>query len=318
VGEQKNLKVPVRAIVIGERDREDLGEVKALAASIAAVGLLHPVVVTQALALVAGGRRLAAVTQLGWTEVPVTVVNLETVAETLRAEADENTERKPLTPYEAARARERRARVLAEDAARRQAVAITERDERGRAVATSAKLAEVDPGPGVTQAKPKPAERETRKAAAIGTGYSGSTLDKVDTIRTVAERGVVPVGRGREKAEVPVPEPVREVARRELDGVKKTGAAVDRAHRIVAEAIEQHLPPDPDEPHRKWRQNFLAALSQGHKAMQFEAAAVAERADGECLDELRRLVEGLSAYHARVRTLVAETMPDNVRPLRSA
>lgn len=41
--------------------------------------------------------------------------------------------------------------------------------------------------------------------AAVGTGYSGSTLDKVDRIRDVAERGVIRQGR----QEVPAPEPWR-------------------------------------------------------------------------------------------------------------
>jgi hypothetical protein len=47
----------------------------------------------------------------------------EIAAEVLRAEADENTCRKPLTPYEASYARERRAKVLSEDAAKRKAQA---------------------------------------------------------------------------------------------------------------------------------------------------------------------------------------------------
>ncbi|MGH3671623.1 MAG: hypothetical protein ACRDSH_13465, partial [Pseudonocardiaceae bacterium] len=49
--------------------------------------------------------------------MPVTVVNLDTAADVLRAELDENTCRKPLTGYEASRARERRAEVLAPKAA---------------------------------------------------------------------------------------------------------------------------------------------------------------------------------------------------------
>lgn len=112
---------------------------------------------------------------LGWPEVPLTVVDLSTAAEVLRAEADENTCRKPLTPYEASKARERRSAVLAplaEEAVR----------------ATQAK-----PGERVGDSnleKPRPKVGDVRKAAAIGTGYSGTTLDKVDKIRSIAERGV--------------------------------------------------------------------------------------------------------------------------------
>jgi ParB family chromosome partitioning protein len=67
--------VPLDAIRVGERDRQVIDGIDELAASIAAVGLLHPIVVTANLDLVAGGRRLAAIRQLGWTDTPVTVVD---------------------------------------------------------------------------------------------------------------------------------------------------------------------------------------------------------------------------------------------------
>ena len=61
------------------------------------VGLLHPVVVTPEGRLIAGQRRLEACLTLGWTEVPVTVVDLYQVA---RGEAHENLVRKDLLPSE--------------------------------------------------------------------------------------------------------------------------------------------------------------------------------------------------------------------------
>lgn len=72
------IRVPIDDIVVGRRYRRDLGDIDALAASIKAVGLLHPPVVVpdrQAYRLVAGERRLAALRQLGWAEVPVNVSN---------------------------------------------------------------------------------------------------------------------------------------------------------------------------------------------------------------------------------------------------
>jgi N6-adenosine-specific RNA methylase IME4 len=83
---------------LGLRHRRDPGDLHALADSIAAVGLLHPVVIRPDNRLVAGARRLEAVRLLGWTEVPVTVVDPDDV---LRAEADENVVRKDFTPSEA-------------------------------------------------------------------------------------------------------------------------------------------------------------------------------------------------------------------------
>ena len=46
----------ISAITIGVRHRRDLGDIEGLAASIAEVGLLHPVVITPGNVLIAGER----------------------------------------------------------------------------------------------------------------------------------------------------------------------------------------------------------------------------------------------------------------------
>jgi len=51
--------VPVTEITVGERHRHDLGDIGALARSIAEVGLLHPIPVRPDGILIAGVRRLA-------------------------------------------------------------------------------------------------------------------------------------------------------------------------------------------------------------------------------------------------------------------
>jgi ParB-like chromosome segregation protein Spo0J len=84
-------------VQIGYRYRKDLGDVRALASSIAEVGLLHPVVVTSEGRLIAGQRRLEACRLLGLTEIPVTVVDLHQAA---KGEAHENFVRKDLLPSE--------------------------------------------------------------------------------------------------------------------------------------------------------------------------------------------------------------------------
>jgi hypothetical protein len=76
-----------------------MGDLDALATSMAAVGLLHPVVITGDKKLIAGHRRLLAARQLGWTEVPVHVIDLGDV---LQAEHDENVLRKDFTLSERA------------------------------------------------------------------------------------------------------------------------------------------------------------------------------------------------------------------------
>jgi ParB-like chromosome segregation protein Spo0J len=91
------VQMNIDQIQVGFRYRKDLGDLRTLADSIAEVGLLHPVVVTPEGRLIAGQRRLEACRTLGWTEVPVTVVDLYQAA---RGEAHENFVRKDLLPSE--------------------------------------------------------------------------------------------------------------------------------------------------------------------------------------------------------------------------
>lgn len=266
---------PVNAIRIGERDRSEMGNLDELASSITAVGLLHPIVVTENLDLVAGGRRLAAVKQLGWAEVPVTVVDLTSAADVLRAELEENTCRKPLSPLEASFARERRAKVLApqiqENRGGRPARAepgIPQDGIWGEPKAeTPSKLDEVST-PASTRA--------TRKVAAVGTGFSGSSIDKVDEIRAVAEKGVAVVSIGRERREVPVPEPVREVARQQLPALAQTGAAIEPARQAVHRAVMAHLEGDPEVQLAEVLKNFANACVKVRDFTILDPARVAE------------------------------------------
>ena len=91
--------MPVDQIRVGQCHRRDLGDIDALAASIAEVGLLHPVVVTRDALLIAGARRIAAFQMARPGEpIPVTVVDLDAVA---KGEWAENTQRKDFTWTEA-------------------------------------------------------------------------------------------------------------------------------------------------------------------------------------------------------------------------
>jgi len=89
--------MPIVNITVGTRHRKDIGDIAALAAGIADVGLLHPIVVRPDGTLIAGGRRLAAFKHLDRTEIPVTVVDLSEIA---RGELAENAERKDFLPSE--------------------------------------------------------------------------------------------------------------------------------------------------------------------------------------------------------------------------
>ncbi len=266
-------KLPLGEIIVGERDRQDVVDVEGLAASIAAIGLLHPIVVTNDKTLLAGARRLAAVHSLGWAEVPVTIVDLATAADHLAAELDENTCRVPLSPYEAARARERRARALAPKAAERKATRGSKLDPRQ--------------------------ETKTRKLAALGTGYSGSTLDKVDLIRHAAEDGIVTLA----GQAIPVPEAVRDVAASAVESVKRTGAAVDGEHKRVRQALDEFLAADPEQASaeiRKKARRLAGEVMRGLPASDPSEVALAadEALMGDFNNAERSLHEWLSAVRA--------------------
>src|SRR4051794_35775078 len=90
---------PLKAIRVGGRVRRALGDVAGLAASINDVGLLQPIVVDGNGVLIAGLRRLAALKLLGRQDVPVNVVaTIDDALSRLKAERDENTQRKDFTP----------------------------------------------------------------------------------------------------------------------------------------------------------------------------------------------------------------------------
>ena len=74
-----------------------MGDIVGLAANIAEIGLLQPVAVRSDGVLIAGERRLRAAVSLGWTTIPVHVVDLE---EVIRGEFAENTHRKDFSPSE--------------------------------------------------------------------------------------------------------------------------------------------------------------------------------------------------------------------------
>jgi N6-adenosine-specific RNA methylase IME4 len=90
--------IPISRIKVGKRHRRDMGDIAGLAASMGELGLLQPVVVRPDGKLIAGERRLRAAEQLGWAEIPATVVDLDAV---VRGEFAENTERKDFTLSEA-------------------------------------------------------------------------------------------------------------------------------------------------------------------------------------------------------------------------
>jgi len=192
----------VDAIRVEDRARRDYVNIDTLAASIASLGLIHPLLVTPDHRLIAGGRRLEAVKALGWDMVPVTVAsNLTEASDLLQAESDENAEREPLKPSEAANLAAKIEAVLKPLAAERVG---------GRPSKTAANFA------GVSEPRP-------RDVAAKAAGTSRESIRKVRHVQEVIESETTP-------------EPVREIAKAALNEIDATGK-VDAGHKRVREAL---------------------------------------------------------------------------------
>ncbi len=97
------MRIEIDKIRVGERRREDFGDIAGLAESIRQYGLLHPIVVDDEMNLVAGERRLRACQSLGWNDIEASPLGLLTDAERREIELEENEKRKDLTPYERAK-----------------------------------------------------------------------------------------------------------------------------------------------------------------------------------------------------------------------
>ncbi len=108
------IELGLSLVKVGDRRREDYGDIDALAASIAEHGLLHPIVVDADDNLVAGGRRLRAVEQLGWLSIPVTRLGDLADKQLREIELEENLRRKDLSPIEVSRNMVALAEVAAE------------------------------------------------------------------------------------------------------------------------------------------------------------------------------------------------------------
>ena len=154
--------IPISAIRIGRRHRQDLGNVRPLARSIQEIGLLHPVVVRPDGVLIAGERRLQALKLLGWEKVPVNVLDLDRV---IKGEIAENVFRQDFCPSEMVAI----ARAL-EPLLRKEAKA-----RRGARTDLPENFRDVEFG-------------ETRDRLGASVGVSGRTLEKMITIVEAAER----------------------------------------------------------------------------------------------------------------------------------
>jgi ParB-like chromosome segregation protein Spo0J len=254
----------VSSIAVGARVRKDLGDLAALAASIDAVGLLHPVVVDVDSNLVAGHRRLEAVKLLGheWVEVSIaeSVVDAITL---LTAERDENTCREPFTPTEMT--------ALADTIEALEAPKANERMKSGR---PSDKL---DQG-----------RTDEKVAKAVGT--SKGTLRKA---RNVVHTANDPTE----------DQDVRDAARRAQAEMDRTGK-VDPAHQEVEAARRRQMIADAEDKkleaqREQYREKAAKARGRIRGALaDLDAEVVRSLSDQTSVEQWQRLHEQLDKWFA--------------------
>ena len=161
-------ELPIADIIIPDRRFSRLRKIPDLAASIAEFGLMHPVVIRPDKTLVAGARRLAACRSLGWSAVPVTIVDgLTEALQALKAETDENVCREDLTPAEAVE----QARLLDE----------LEREKARERQGTRTDLE-------LSGNLPEGSAGDSRDAIGAAVGMSGKTYEKAKAIVEAAEK----------------------------------------------------------------------------------------------------------------------------------
>ena len=109
------MKIPIERIQVDEevRVRKDIGNLEPLQESIAAVGLINPLLIDERDNLVAGYRRLCACRNLGWQEVDVRVIEFGgDELGMLDIEIAENFFRKDFSPQEILETERRRRQII--------------------------------------------------------------------------------------------------------------------------------------------------------------------------------------------------------------
>lgn len=164
--EDGKLMLTTDQITVGQRHRKAKGKLAALKKSITDVGQLQPIVVDKDRNLIAGWRRLIALTELNMDAEVTIARDLDDATAALRAERDENTCREDFTPAEAL--------------------------ELARAIkGTIAPAAEARKKAGKKVTPPEGGDEPSRnlrtdEQAAAATGRSAATLRKIEKIKSVA------------------------------------------------------------------------------------------------------------------------------------
>lgn len=274
-------QVALADIVMRERTRSDLGDIRSLAESIKQRGLFHPPVIRRDgddLVLVAGSRRIAALRHLGIKQVTVTVAHdIDDEITALIAEGEENTERKDFVPSEAVRHGERlRDRIEADAKARKaQAPGLPQ----GQKVSSS-KLDE----------ETEPVDRRTDARLAKASGMGRSSYRKAAAVVSTVD-------------DESQPEPVRLAAAEAVVEMDRSGN-VDAAHRKVQQAkadaepdpLGEYLADDQNLADLNYLTRFTAALARSDDFALFDAERIGLIADDDVMISLGHLAESAQRF----------------------
>lgn len=144
------VKIDLQAVRMGERHRNDLGDLESLKSSLEELGLLQPIGITPDHTLIFGERRLEAARMAGWETIEARVIKIASIVD---GELAENDIRKNFTASE----RVAIAETVAAEIGKRQG-------ERTDLVANATK----------SQVPDNPEERRTLTIAAKKAGFGGA------------------------------------------------------------------------------------------------------------------------------------------------
>lgn len=205
------MKVAVADIIIGDRLREDMGDIAGLAQSIADYGLFYPIIVTSDLRLVCGHRRMEAAKRIGMVEIEATVWE-DLDDETRREiEREENERRKPLTDFERSkrlvtRAKEEAPVVAAKIAERAISAESAENskklsDGRGRPSRYEAPRSEVAKALGIGETTLREAEQHVSAVESFPELEHAPQATAIEAAKRLRDVGPTVVERAREIAD---------------------------------------------------------------------------------------------------------------------
>lgn len=220
------MKVRIDEIVVGERRREDMGDIQELAESIGKYGLLHPVVVDEQSRLVAGGRRLEAIKLLGWQEVEVRSLGELTDKEVRVIELEENLRRKDLTEHEKSKQLVELKRIVTEAAREENCLPdrrFSEERKGGRGKKSIGSYRDIEERTGIDKDAFRQAEQHVQ---AVDSYPELSSFPKTHAIEIARQLKTMP-------------EPMRQEKRKEIQQIEETGKRkleqVDQTYRIKKE-----------------------------------------------------------------------------------